>query len=192
MHGTDGSITQESRTLYRSHYGPMLVLNTSAGGVDVPILGWTPLKAYALRDANAENDRLINQFARWDQAKSLDEFVSLHKTVLGIPWVNTVASGPNGQAYYGDVSVVPHVTNEQLQTCAAHPLHDVVQQVSPGLPVLDGSKSACEWGDDTQNPDEDGVSAPVKGIFGPKNGGSAYFWSEVPEGSGANLVDPFL
>lgn len=153
------------RTLYRSHYGPMMTITVQ----DQPILPWTPLKAYTLRDANAENDRLINQFARWNQAQSFREFVNLHKTVLGIPWVNTVASGPDSPAYYGDISVVPHVTDEQLQTCAAHPIHDAVQLVAPGLPVLDGSRSACEWGDDTQNPDEDGVVAPAKGVFGPKN-----------------------
>ncbi len=154
-----------TRTLYRSHYGPMMTITTSGQR----ILPWTNEKAYTMRDVNAENDRLINQFARWNQAKSLDEFISLHKTVLGIPWVNTVASGPNGPAYYGDVSVVPHVTDAQIQTCAAQPIHDVVQQVAVGLPVLDGSRSECEWGDDTANPDEDGVNAPVAGIFGPKN-----------------------
>lgn len=153
------------RTLYRSHYGPMMTIKASGQA----ILPWTQAKAYTLRDANAENDRLINQFARWNQAKSFNEFVSLHKTVLGIPWVNTVASGPDSPAYYGDVSVVPHVTDAKLQTCAAHPIHDVVQQVAKGLPVLDGSRSECEWGDDTQNPDADDVVAPAKGIFGPKN-----------------------
>ena len=161
----DGTMVNESRTLWRSHYGPMMTI-TSGGQ---RILPWTHAKAYTMRDANAENDRLINQFARWNQAQSLDEFILLHKTVLGIPWVNTVASGPNGKAYYGDVSVVPHVDAAKLQSCAAHPVHDAVQQVAAGLPVLDGSRSACEWGDDTANPDEEGISAPVKGIFGPKN-----------------------
>lgn len=160
-----GQAEPERRTLYRSHYGPMMTI-TSGGQA---ILPWTNAKAYTLRDVNAENDRLINQFARWNQAKSFNEFVSLHKTVLGIPWVNTVASGPDSPAYYGDVSVVPHVTDAQLQTCAARPIHDVVQQVAKGLPVLDGSRSECEWGDDTNNPDADGVKAPAKGIFGPKN-----------------------
>jgi acyl-homoserine-lactone acylase len=161
----NGDVEIETRTLWRSHYGPMMTI--VANGIEV--LPWTHAKAYTMRDANAENDRLLNQFARWNTAKSLDEFIHLHKTVLGIPWVNTVASGPNGKAYYGDVSVVPHVTNAKLQTCAAHPIHDIFQQLAPGLPVLDGARAACAWGDDTDNPDEDGVSAPVPGIFGPKN-----------------------
>ncbi|MGH8530334.1 MAG: penicillin acylase family protein [Nevskiales bacterium] len=154
---SDGTLGEETRTLYRSHYGPMMVLEASG----VPILGWNNLKAYSLRDANAENDRLINQFARWNQAKSLDEFIGLHKSVLGIPWVNTVASGPGGKAYYGDVSVVPHVTDEKVQLCAAQPLATVIGQLVPGLPLLDGSRAACEWGMD--------ADAPVAGIFGPGN-----------------------
>lgn len=153
----DGTTSEVSRTLYRTHYGPVLVLEASG----VPILGWNNLKAYAFRDANAENDALINQFARWNQAQSLDEFIRLHGEVLGIPWVNTVASGPGGKAYYGDLSVVPHVTDAKVQTCQALPLHQVIQQLAPGLPLLDGSRSACEWGTD--------ADAPRPGIFGRAN-----------------------
>jgi acyl-homoserine-lactone acylase len=150
----DGSITQETRTLYRSHYGPMFVLEVSG----LPILGWSPLKAYSLRDANAENNRLINQFAKWNMATSLDEFIQLHGEILGIPWVNTVASGPGGQAYYGDVSVVPNVPDAKVQTCGAIPISLVVGLLVPGLPVLDGSRSGCEWDTD--------ADAPAPGIFG--------------------------
>ncbi|WP_370305896.1 penicillin acylase family protein [Sinimarinibacterium flocculans] len=153
----DGTISQESRTLYRSHFGPMLVLEVSG----IPVLGWTPLKAYTMRDANAENDRLINQFARWNQAESLDEFVRLHGEILGVPWVNTVASGPDGQAYYGDITVVPNVPDSKVTVCQAIPIHAVVQTLVPGLPVLDGSRADCEWDSD---PD-----APAPGIFGRSN-----------------------
>jgi acyl-homoserine-lactone acylase len=153
----NGAITQETRTLYRSHYGPMFVLAASG----VPVLGWTPLKAYTLRDANAENDALINQFARWNQATSLEEFISLHGEILGIPWVNTIASGPGGKAYYGDVSVVPNVPDSKVETCQAVPIHQVLQQLVPGLPVLNGALPDCEWDSD--------VDAPRPGIFGRSN-----------------------
>lgn len=153
----DGSIGTMQRTMYRSKFGPMLVLEASG----VPVLGWNQLMAFTLRDANLENDRLINQFAKWNMAKSLEEFVGLHASELGVPWVNTVASGPGKPAYYGDVTVVPHVTDEKIADCAAEPFNTVVGQLSPGLPVLDGSRAACEWGSD---PD-----APAPGIFGPGN-----------------------
>lgn len=153
----DGSMTELSRTLYRSQFGPMMGL-TVAG---LNILPWTNAVAYTLRDANAENDRLVNQFALWDQAKSLTEFKSLQKTILGVPWVNTIASGPGEKAYYADVTVVPNVTDAQVQTCSAQPLSTVFAQLSPGLPLLDGSRVACEWATD--------ADAPAPGIFGPGN-----------------------
>ncbi len=154
---SDGSTTTETRTLYSSHFGPMLEYQVSGA----PVLEWTTAKAYTLRDANAENDRLMNQFFRWNRAQSWEEFVALHSSVLGIPWVNTVATGPGKPAYYGDVTVVPNVPDAKTTTCAAEPLHSAFQQLVPGLPVLDGSRAECEW--DT---DED---APAPGIFGPAN-----------------------
>ncbi len=152
----DGSVTEEVRTLYHSHYGPMLEYEVSG----IPILSWSPLKAYTLRDANAENDRMLNQFFRWNQASSFDEFVELHGSVLGTPWVNTIATGPGKAAYYGDLTVVPHVTDELATSCATA-LSPVLGQVMPGLPILDGSRAACAWGSD-----ED---APAEGVFGRGN-----------------------
>ncbi len=153
----NGAVSEETRTLYRSHFGPMLVLEAAG----LPILGWSPIKAYTLRDANAENNRLINQFARWNQAQSLEEFKRLHGEILGVPWVNTVASGPGGQAYYGDITVVPNVPDRKVTLCQAIPIHQVVQLLVPGLPVLNGATRSCEWDTD---PD-----APVPGIFGAGN-----------------------
>ena len=153
----DGSLTTETRTLYRSHYGPMLELQVSG----LPILEWTPLKAYALRDANAENYRLMNQFFRWNQAKSLDEFIDLHASVLGVPWVNTVATGPGQGVYYGDVTVVPNVPDSKVTSCGAQPLQTALGLLMPGLPILQGSRSECEWDSDDD--------APTPGIFGPSN-----------------------
>jgi len=153
----DGSLADETRTLYRSKFGPMM--NLTLAGPD--IFPWTNGKAYTMRDANFENDRLINQFFHWNKARSLDEFIALHKSVLGIPWVNTVASGPGGKAYYGDVSVVPNVPDSKAQLCSNSAQAQALAQVAPGLPLLDGSRAACEW--DT---DDD---APAPGIFGPGN-----------------------
>ncbi|WP_370261161.1 penicillin acylase family protein [Limnobacter sp.] len=153
----DGTLTKQQRTMYRSHFGPMLVLEVSG----VPVLGWNQFSAFTLRDANLENDRLINQFAKWNLAKSLEEFMDLHKSELGVPWVNTVASGPGKPAYYGDVTVVPHVTDEKVAQCKAEPFATALGQLVPGLPVLDGSRQACEWGSDDD--------APAEGIFGPGN-----------------------
>lgn len=152
-----GEISTEKRTLYRSHYGPMLEL----GAAGLKILPWNGLTAYTLRDANAENDRMINQYFKWNTAQSLDEFIDAQASILGVPWVNTVATAPNSPAYYADVTVVPNVPDSKVAACAAQPLASVISLVQPGLPLLDGSRSACEWNTD--------ADAPAPGIFGPSN-----------------------
>lgn len=157
----DGSVAPVSRTLYRTHYGPMVGLKLNLNGQTVNALPWTNLVGFTIRDVNAENDRLINQFAKWDQAKSLTEFKQLQKDILGVPWVNTVAGGPGEKVYYSDITVVPNVTDAQRTTCDAAPLSAVFNQLVPGVPLLDGSRSACEWGTD--------ADAPAPGIFGPAN-----------------------
>lgn len=154
---SDGSLGSETRTLYRSHFGPMLELAVSG----VPVLEWSAAKAYTLRDANAENNRMINQFFRWNRAQSFEEFVELHASVLGVPWVNTVATGPGKPAYYGDLTVVPNVPDSKVQSCGAQPLQAALGALLPGLPILDGSRAACEWDND--------ADAPAPGVFGRAN-----------------------
>lgn len=157
----DGSVTTESRTLYRSKFGPMVHLLVE--GVD--ILPWGTSKAYTLRDGNAENARLINHFFKWNMATSLEEFKQIQRETVAVPWVNTIASGPGGKAYYADITNVPNVPDEMVaagpDTCANSAQAVAIAQLVPGLPLLDGSRSACEW-----RTDED---APVPGIFGPGN-----------------------
>lgn len=149
----DGSLATQTRTLYMSHYGPMVGLKVSGQN----IFPWTATSAYTIRDANRENSRLINQFFKWDTAADFTEFKALHKSVLGVPWVNTVAVG-NGdpEAYYGDVTVVPNVPDALQNDAACRPTNAaigaVVNAVVPGLPILNGSSSACEWRTDSDAP----------------------------------------
>lgn len=155
VRAADGSLGTQTRTLYRSQFGPMLEIKVSG----VPVLGWSNLVGFTLRDANYENDRLINQYFRWNLAKSLTEFKALHKSVLGTPWVNTVASGPGGRAYYGDVTVVPNVSDAKAAACKPPINGTLVGQLVPGLPLLKGDRPDCEWDSD--------ADAPAPGIFGP-------------------------
>jgi len=152
----NGEVSDVTRTLYRSRYGPMLTFEAAG----VPILNWSTAKAYTLRDANAENDRLLNQFFRWNQADSFEEFVELHGSVLGVPWVNTVATGPGKPAYYGDLTVVPNVPDAKAQACATL-LSPVFDLLAPGLPLMDGARADCQWDTD--------ADAPAEGVFGRAN-----------------------
>ena len=54
-----------------------------------------------------------------------------------MPWVNTLAADSTGDAYYADISVVPHVTNEKAAVCNTELGRGTYEAL--GLPVLDGS-----------------------------------------------------
>lgn len=132
-------------TLYKSEYGPMIYLGNSA-------FDWTLEQAFTIRDANAENFRLIKHYARWNMAKSLDEFKRIHAEEVAVPWVNTTAADKDGNAYYADITVVPNVTDEQAKSCQYSFLSGLLAQNAPGLPLLDGSKKACDWAADPASP----------------------------------------
>jgi acyl-homoserine-lactone acylase len=137
----DGSIGQERRTLYTTQWGPVF---TELLGL--PAFPWTPVKAFALGDANAENFRYLNHFLETNLAQSAREYDAVLRRNQGIPWVNSIAADGAGEAYYADISVVPHVTNEHAERC-----NTVVGRATfsaLGLPVLDGSRSGCSWGRD--------------------------------------------
>jgi acyl-homoserine-lactone acylase len=154
VRNSDGSLSQRTRTLYSSHHGPIL---TSILGQ--PLFPWTPQTAWAMGDANAGNFRYLNHFFEVNQAQSTLDLLQILKRNQGVPWVNTIAADSTGQALYADISVVPHVTNEEAATCNTE--LGRATYAALGLPVLDGSLSSCEWGSD---PD-----AVEPGIFGPSN-----------------------
>jgi acyl-homoserine-lactone acylase len=145
----DGTIVPRSHVFYRTHFGPMLV-NPALGFV------WGATTAYAIRDANADNGRFLEQFLRLNRADSVFEIQRALGEVLGLPWVNTIAADRYGNAFYGDVSVVPNVSAAKIAQCVNSPVGQFIYN-AVGLPVLDGSTSACEWAIDP--------AAPQAGIF---------------------------
>jgi acyl-homoserine-lactone acylase len=142
-----------SRTLYATRHGSVF---TSLLGIPLP---WTPVSAFTMGDANAPNFRYLNHFFDVNRAQSTQDVLASLKRNQGIPWVNTIASDDKGDALYADISVTPHVTNAQVQTCATAAGQATFAALR--LPILDGSRSTCEWGSD---PD-----AVQKGIFGPSH-----------------------
>jgi acyl-homoserine-lactone acylase len=142
-----------SRTLWSTRHGSVF---SSLLGIPLP---WTPTIAFVMGDANAPNFRYLNHFFEVNKAQSSRQVLSILKKDQGIPWVNTIASDDKGEALYADISVTPHVTNSQVTTCATAAGHATF--VALGLPILDGSRSACEWGSD--------ADAVQKGIFGPSH-----------------------
>ncbi|GBF59383.1 acyl-homoserine lactone acylase PvdQ [Candidatus Phycosocius bacilliformis] len=127
----DGTLT---RTVYVSRFGPLLII-PNAG------LNWTNERAFAVRDANAGNNRLIDAWLQINQARSVEDIRNAVTSTLGIPWVNTIATDRQGHALLADVTVVPNVSGDKIRACATARSAPLAQR----LIVLDGSKSACDW-----------------------------------------------
>ena len=147
----NGSLAPVSRTLYSTRYGPVF---NSIEGVPLP---WAPTTAFALGDVNAENFRVFNHFIDTDRAQSVAQELAILKRYEGIPWVNTIVADRGGNALYADIGAIPNVSNAKAQTC--NTALGAATTADLGLPVLDGSRSACAWDND---PD-----AATPGIFGP-------------------------
>ena len=122
-------------------------------------LTWTNEHAYALADVNADNFRLLNQWAEYDKAQSVRGLQRAYRKVQGNPWVNTIAADSRGRAYYADESVVPNVDAALQRRCTAdNPIAPLL--VTQGVMLLDGSRVACRWKRDRD--------ALARGIIGPK------------------------
>jgi acyl-homoserine-lactone acylase len=148
-----GDGQERTRTLYSSHHGPVF---TSLLGLSA--FPWTPAKAFALGDANAPNFRYLNHFFETNRAQTVRQLDRVLRRNQGIPWVNTIAADSRGEAYYADISVVPHLTDEQAQRCNTAAGQGTFSS-SLRVAILDGSRSDCEWGRD-----DDAIQP---GTFGP-------------------------
>lgn len=126
-----GELSTLNRDVYESNHG--LLLHWPG------LLEWKGDQVYALRDANLDNTRVLQQWYEIDRATGV---ASLRRTVerlQGIPWVNTLAVDRHGRTLYMNQSVVPNLTPQQLQGCL---ITELVQQ---GLPALRGDSAACDW-----------------------------------------------
>lgn len=126
-----GELSSLSRDIYESSQGP--VLNWPG------MLDWDGAQAYALRDANLDNTRVLQQWYEIDQAADVAGLRRAVEHLQGIPWVNTLAADEKGDTLYMNQSVVPYLDAEQLQGCV---IAELAQQ---GLPALRGDTAACDW-----------------------------------------------
>ncbi|MBX9815172.1 MAG: acyl-homoserine-lactone acylase [Proteobacteria bacterium SG_bin5] len=123
-----------TRTVYHSQYGAVLT---------IPLLGlgWTGERAFAMRDANADNDRILAAWMGIGKARNVAEVKAAVTSTLGIPWVNTIAADRAGQALHADVTPVPNVSGEKIKACATPRSASVASR----FVLLDGGRSACDW-----------------------------------------------
>jgi acyl-homoserine-lactone acylase len=134
----DGSVVPVTRTMYSSHYGPML---------DFPGIGWTAESAISYRDANINNEEFAEQYFGMDSADDFDEFVAVHRKWQGVPLFNTIAVSKDGRAWYADTSATPNLSDEAIAAYEASLETDgiVALAANSGAVVLDGSDPMFEW-----------------------------------------------
>ena len=142
-----GELVSQQRTLYRSHYGPVL---------NAPLVGWSSSAAIVYRDANDNNLQMSQIWLEMNRATSMDEFQAAHAEVHAIPWVHTLAADADGQAWYTDSASTPNLSD------AAYAAYDALLEESSfvalfqsyGLMLLDGSDPVFAW------QEEDGAREP--------------------------------
>ncbi|MFL6674735.1 MAG: penicillin acylase family protein [Massilia sp.] len=143
----DGSMSKRTKTFYFSKQG--VVLAKPEAGIT-----WTTSAAYVLADPNRNNTRMLEQWLGIGTATSVRALKTSLDSVVGLPWVNTIAADREGNVLYADASVVPRVGADKFASDCL---------MLPSLLLFDGSRSSCAWGQDPNAP---------AGIYSPANGPS--------------------
>jgi acyl-homoserine-lactone acylase len=132
---SDGTVTTASRVFYDTRFGPMV--RTSS-------MPWTATKGFAVREAFA-GLRGIDQYLAVYRARDVYELADALNRHGGMAF-NTTAVDADGNAFYGDVGGIPHVTEAQAAACTVSPTG--LAFWAQRIPVLDGSRPECDWGSD--------------------------------------------
>lgn len=148
----DGSQKTVSRTLYSTHHGPMVAL---------PPFGWSSEFGFSYRDANLDNQGLIEQWLRINRCDSVSQIHTALRDIDGIPWVNTMAADKHGDCLYIDSSATPHLTPEAQKDFTEAISNDpfVAFAHAQRVALLDGSKSANDWVE-SSNSKRRGIATP--------------------------------
>ncbi len=146
----DGSLEERTHAFHRSHFGPIVNLKEIS-----PLFGTWPLAngtVLALRDANAlRAEAIFDQYRSMGQAEDMDAFTEALKPIA-TPVFHTLAADRGGEAFYGEVAAIPHVTQAQLDRCLTRIGRLLAGLANNAALVLDGSDPDCEWGEDADSP----------------------------------------
>ena len=96
-----GELVPRTRTLYYSHFGPVI---------------WESGHAIAVDDANINNLRGVNQWLAISKAENASQVVEAERSIQGVPWVNTIGADNQGNAFYSEVVVASSLTKAFLKS----------------------------------------------------------------------------
>ncbi len=136
----DGTLADVTRTLYRSHYGPIAVIPGAAP--------WTAESAFSVRDSNWSNHQMVQHFFNVARAQSIDDLADVFEGAQGNPWVTTVAADASGEVLFSEPNSVPNLSADTLQRWQeardAGGMASIAWQFL-GAHLLDGADPRNEW-----------------------------------------------
>ena len=138
VRGDDGELSTLERTLWRTHYGPML---------NLPLMGWGDQVAFTYRDANDDNVDVLAQFLEMDRAQDIDQLRDSFTRIKGMPWVNTLAADRSGRVWYADFAATPNLSADAQERFVRRLETDPIAQLlyQSRIALLDGSDPGDEW-----------------------------------------------
>ncbi len=142
----DGALATETRTLYSTRWGPLFESES---------FPWTKETAYALRTMETGLRDPDQYMAVW-RAKTVREMKAALARWQSFRF-NATAVDSTGEALYGDMGLIPNVSEALAQECATSAFAKE-QWRKTRFAVFDGSRAECDWATDADS------SAP--GAFG--------------------------
>ncbi|MDZ4759922.1 MAG: penicillin acylase family protein, partial [Alphaproteobacteria bacterium] len=136
-----------TRRLYSSRHGPVASSET---------FPWTRERAFALRTVRVGLRDVDQYMAVW-QAKNVRDLRTALSRYQSYRF-NTTAVDAGGEAFFGDTGMIPNVPASLAAGCLKSDLARE-QWTKNRMPVLDGSRAACDWKTD--------ADAASPGVFGP-------------------------
>lgn len=135
-----------THTFYTTRFGPVM---------ETQVFPWSTTNAYAIR-VIPQGLRSADQYLAMWQAKNVRELQAALAKYQATGF-NTTAVDAGGEAFYGDMGMMPNVPKELGDACATSDLAKQ-QWATTRVPVLDGSKSECDWKTD--------ADSSANGVFG--------------------------
>ena len=123
----DGSLEPMTRTLYNSHYGP--IVSFTDGIV-------------TLKDAPTLKTNQADYWLKLSLSKNVEEAVDLNRQGYRTGSQNIMMADSNGDTFYADLASVPDLSDEAWDLIAANPVLDANNGT-----ILDGSNPVFEWHD---------------------------------------------
>ncbi len=145
--GENGETTPLTRTIWETEFGPVAVSRR---------LPWTAQTAFAFA-APSSGLRIIDQYLAMYRTTDADQFHAALSRYQATAF-NTMAVDHQGQAFFGDMGMVPNVDTALVMRCATS---EIAQGywMQARIAILDATDPTCRW------QEADGATAP--GVFAP-------------------------